>query len=102
MSDRKSPSGPISAIEGTIAVATFLAPATASSTSTAAFVPNAGPAAAAGDSLTLSPQANLAPGLVVAWARVLSSNLVVIGFANAGASTSQAAVTFDAVAHRLG
>lgn len=102
MSDRKSPSGPISAIKGTIAIAATAVATTAAATATGSFTPSSGPNVQVGYDLSLSPQANLTTTIAVSWARVLSAGVVVIGFNNCGASTSQAAVTFDATAHRLG
>lgn len=102
MSDRKSPSGPISSVKGIIAIAATAVAVTAAATATGSFVPTSGPNVRVGDDLSLSPQANLTASVAVAFARVVSTGIVVIGFTNVGASTTQAAVTFDATAHRLG
>lgn len=96
MSDRKSPSGPITSIKGTIAIAATAIATTASATATGSFLQTSGPNAPVGAVLALSPQANLTASVVVGWARIVSSGIAVIGFTNVGASTSQAAVTFDA------
>ena len=96
MSDRKSPSGPLSSIKGTIAIASTLLPTTSAATATGSFVPTSGPNVAVGNVLSLSPQANLTASVAVAFARVVTTGIVVVGFTNVGASTAQAAVTFDA------
>jgi hypothetical protein len=46
--------------------------------------------------VSLSPQANLTASIAVAFARVVAAGIVCVGFTNVGASTAQAAVTFDA------
>jgi hypothetical protein len=96
MTDRKSPSGPVTSIKGTIAIAATAIAATAAATATGSFVPTSGPNVQVGNVLSLSPQANLTGAVSVAFARVVTTGIVVVGFANVGASTSQAAVTFDA------
>lgn len=96
MSDRKSPSGPLTSIKGTIAIASTPIATTASATATGSFVPTSGPNVAVGNVLSLSPQANLTASVGVAFARVVATGIVVVGFTNVGASTAQAAVTFDA------
>jgi hypothetical protein len=96
MSDRKSPSGPVASIKGTIAIAATPVGTTAAATATGSFTPSSGPNVKVGDVLSLSPQANLTASIGVAFARVIAAGTVVIGFTNVGASTSQAAVTFDA------
>jgi len=96
MSDRKSPSGPVSSVKGTIAIAATAVAATAAATATGSFVPTSGPNVKVGDVVSLSPQANLVSGIGVAFVRVVATGTVVIGFNNVGASTSQSAVTFDA------
>lgn len=96
MSDRKSPSGPVASVKGTIAIAATAVATTATATQTGSFTPSSGPNVPVGAVLSLSPQANLTASIAVGWARVVSTGLVVISFVNTGASTSQAAVTFDA------
>lgn len=96
MSDRKSPSGPTSSVKGTIAIAATPVATTAAATATGTFVPSSGPNVKVGDVVSLSPQANLTASVGVTFARVVATGIVVIGFNNVGASTSQAAVTFDA------
>ena len=96
MSDRKSPSGPVSSIKGTLAIASTPVATTAAATATGSFVPSSGPNVPVNSIITLSPQANLTASIAVAFARVVSTGVVVVGFTNVGASTAQAAVTFDA------
>lgn len=96
MTDRKSPSGPVSSIKGTIAIAATNIATTAAATATGSFVPTSGPNVQVGNVLSLSPQANLTASVSIAFARVVQTGIVVIGFTNTGASTAQAAVTFDA------
>lgn len=97
MSDRKSPSGPISSVKGTLAIASTAVATTAAATATGSFSPSAGPNVRTSDQaiVTLSPRANLTASIAVAWARVVDTNVIAIGFTNVGASTAQAAVTFD-------
>ena len=96
MSDRKSPSGPVSSVKGTIAIASTPVATTAAATATGSFVPTSGPNVAVGNVVSLSPQANLTASIAVAFARVVAAGIVCVGFTNVGASTAQAAVTFDA------
>jgi hypothetical protein len=96
MTDRKSPSGPVASIKGTIAIAATPVATTASATATGSFVPTSGPNVQVGNVLSLSPQQNLTASVAVQFARVVSAGIVVIGFTNTGASTGQVAVTFDA------
>lgn len=96
MSDRKSPSGPVSSVKGTIAIPSTPVATTAAATATGSFVPSSGPNIPVGSIVTLSPQQNLTASVAVAFARVVSTGIVVVGFTNVGASTAQAAVTFDA------
>jgi len=96
MSDRKSPSGPVSSVKGTIAIAATPVAVTTVATATGSFVPTSGPNVAVGDVLSLSPQANLTAAITVAWSRVVAEGIVAIGFLNAAANSTQAAVTFDA------
>ena len=100
MSDRKSPSGPVSSIKGTLAIASTPVATTAAATATGSFVPTSGPNVPVGAVVSLSPQANLTASIAVAYARVVDTGTVVVGFTNVGASTAQAAVTFDANAVR--
>jgi hypothetical protein len=101
MTDRKSPSGPVSSVKGTIAIASTAVATTAAATATGSFQAITGTPApnittALAGVVSLSPQANLTASIAVAWARVVATNIVAIGFTNTGASTAQAAVTFDA------
>lgn len=96
MTDRKSPSGPLSSVKGTIAIGATAIATTAAATATGSFVPTSGPNIQVGNTVTLSPQANLTASVAVAWCRVVTTGIVAIGFTNVGASTAQAAVTFDA------
>ena len=98
MSDRKSPSGPVSSVKGTLAIASTAVATTAAATQTGSFVPSSGPSVTTDMAgvVSLSPQANLTASIAVAWARVVATNIVAVGFTNVGASTAQAAVTFDA------
>lgn len=96
MSDRKSPSGPVSSVKGTLAIASTAVATTAAATATGSFVPTSGPNVTVGSVISLSPQANLTASIAVAFARVVATGIVVVGFTNVGASTAQAAVTFDA------
>lgn len=96
MTDRKSPSGPVSSVKGTIAIASTAIATTGSATATGSFIPTSGPNVQVGNVLSLSPQANLTGAIAVQFARVVSAGIVVVGFTNTGASTAQAAVTFDA------
>jgi hypothetical protein len=97
MSDRKSPSGPVSSVKGTLAIASTAVATTAAATATGSFSPSSGPnlTTAMAPVLALTPQANLTASIAVAWARLVGTNIVAIGFTNVGASTAQAAVTFD-------
>lgn len=96
MADRKSPSGPVSSVKGTIAIASTAIATTAAATATGSFTVTGGPNVTVGNVVTLSPQANLTASVSLAWCRVAATGIVVIGFTNTGASTAQAAVTFDA------
>lgn len=96
MSDRKSPSGPPSSVKGVIAIASTAVATTASATATGSFIPSSGPNVPTGAVLTLNPQANLTASIGVQFARVVATGIVCVGFTNVGASTAQAAVTFDA------
>lgn len=98
MSDRKSPSGPVSSIKGTIAIAATPAALTTVATATGSFIPTSGPNVQIGNVVTLNPQANLTAAITVAWTRCYAEGLVVIGFLNAAANSTQVAVTFDASA----
>ncbi|HEY3493844.1 MAG TPA: hypothetical protein VGK73_04130 [Polyangiaceae bacterium] len=96
MSDRKSPSGPVSSVKGTIAIASTAVATTASATATGSFVPTSGPNVAVGNVVNLNPQANLTASIAIGWVRVVATGIVAVSFVNTGASTAQAAVTFDA------
>ena len=94
--DRRSPSGPISSIKGTLAVASTAVALTAAATATAAFA-----GAELHDVVTVSPRVNLNASLAIAYARVVTDDLIVIGFTNVGASTNTSASTYDCVVQRL-
>ena len=96
MSDRKSPSGPVSSVKGTVAIASTPVATTAAATATGSFIPTSGPNVAVGNVVSLNPQANLTASIAIQFARVVATGIVVVGFTNVGASTAQAAVTFDA------
>lgn len=98
MTDRKSPSGPISSVKGTIAIAATPVPTTTLTTVAGSFVATSGPSVLTDNNgvVSLSPRANLGATMMIAWARVTATNVVTIGFVNVGASAAQAAVTFDA------
>lgn len=88
---RSYPTGPVTRIKAAMAMASFVIATTAGATQTATFA-----GAKVGDVVDLSPQANLTGSAVaIAFARVVTANTVVVGFTNPGASTNQAAVTFD-------
>ena len=101
MADRKSPSGPVSSIKGTIAIPATDVATTAAATATGSFVVDEGPNVEVGDVISLSPKANLTASIAIGWQRVVQTGIVAIGFTNTGASTAQAAVTFYANAQRL-
>jgi hypothetical protein len=97
MSDRKSPSGPVSSVKGVIAIPSVPAATTALVTATGSFVVTSGPNVKVGDVISLSPQAVPSnPNFLLQYARVLSTGIVQVGFTNVGASSSQAALTYDA------
>lgn len=87
---RISPSGPVDQIRGIIALAATAVATTGAATQTGTFAD-----VFANDIVTLSPQANLEGSLAIAWARVVTDNVVCVGFTNVGASTNTGAVTFD-------
>lgn len=94
--DRLSPSGSLTSLKGTLAIPLTAIEATAGGTATASFT-----GAVVGDVLEVSPRAALTGSTVsVAFSRIVAANIAVVGFTNAGASTNQAASTFDAVVHR--
>lgn len=93
--DRRSPSGPLTSLKGQIAVASTAVALTAAATQTATFA-----GALVGDVVELSPTANLTASISIAFARVVTTDTLVIGFTNCGASTAQAAVTMDASIQR--
>lgn len=88
---RVSPTGKIVGFGGTLAIASFVIATTAGATVTGSFT-----GARVNDVVNSSPQANLTGSAVsVAFSRVVSNDIIVLGFTNPGASTNQAAVTFD-------
>ena len=99
MTDRKSPSGPLSSIKGTIAIASLSIPGTSTATAVGTFVPFSGPPVTTEmfGVVNLSPRVNLNANFVVAWKRVLATDTVVIAFANVdGSEATLDPVTFDA------
>lgn len=93
--DRRSPTGPLTSLKGQIAVASTAVATTAAATQTATFA-----GALVGDVVNVSPTANLTASIAIAFARVVTTNTLLIGFTNVGASTAQAAVTMDANVQR--
>lgn len=88
---RLSPSGIIGQLKGTMAMASFVIATTAGATQTATLS-----GARENDVVDVSPRANLTGSAVgIAFKRVVTADTIVIGFTNPGASTNQAAVTFD-------
>lgn len=93
---RQSPSGAPVGLVGIMALASFVIATTAGATQTGTFL-----GARVGDIVALSPQANLTGSAVaIAFQRVVTNDTIVLGFTNPGASTNQAAVTFDTVVYR--
>lgn len=88
--DRGSPSGPVSSIRGIMAIASTAVALTAAATATGTFA-----GAKVNDPVYVSPQANLLASLAIAYARVVTTDTVVIGFTNVGASTNTGAFTCD-------
>lgn len=88
--DRRSPSGPLASLKGTMAIASTAVALTAAATATGTFG-----GAKVNDVVTLSPQANLNASLAISFARVVTDDTIVIGFTNVGASTNTGAATFD-------
>jgi hypothetical protein len=93
--DRSSPSGPAASRKGTMAIASTPVALTAAATQTGTF-----DGARVGDVIELSPKANLTASIAVAFKRVVTDDTIVVGFTNVGASTAQAAVTFDVVCQK--
>lgn len=94
--DRRSSSGPATSNKRTLAIAATAIALTAAATQTGTFA-----GARVGDVVSLSPKANLTASVSVAYSRVVADDTIVVGFTNVGASTAQAAVTFDANVQRL-
>lgn len=92
---RQSPSGAVVSIARAMAIASTAVATTAAATATGSFS-----GARVGDIVSLSPQANLTASVAIAFARVATTNIIVVGFTNVGASTAQAAVTFDTCVQR--
>lgn len=88
--ERLSPSGPISSIKGTLAIASTAVAVTAVATATGSFT-----GALVNDVVNVSPQANLNAGLSIGFARVVSAGIIVVSFTNVGASTNTGAITLD-------
>lgn len=99
--DRSAPSGPTSAIKGIMVIAATAVALTAVATQTgvfpSAFDPNTDDVADIHehDLVTLAPQANLNGSLAIAWARVVTDNVICVAFSNIGASTNTGTITFD-------
>ncbi len=101
MSDRSSPSGIITGVKGVLAIVATAVGTTAAATATGSFVPSSGPNCRIGDVISLSPRANLTASISCDGAAfVPASGLIAVRFVNVGASTSQAAVTFDAICQK--
>lgn len=94
--DRRSPSGPVSSIKGNLIIASTAIALTAAATATATF-----DGAELHDIVTVSPWANLNASIAVAYARVVTDDIIVIGFTNVGATTNTGAATFDCVVQKL-
>lgn len=92
---RSSPSGPRGSIKGTLALATTAVAVTALATQTGTFA-----GALVGDVVAVSPQANLQGAIAVAWARVVTTNLICVAFNNVGVSTATGAITLDCTVSR--
>lgn len=88
--DRQSPSGPRTSRKGTMALAATNVAVTAVATQTGTFA-----GAEVGDVVSLSPRANLTASIGIDFARVVTDNVIVVGFHNVGANSTQAAVTMD-------
>src|SRR5574341_1986497 len=93
--DRRSPSGPKSSIKGTIVLASTDVAVTAAATATATF-----DGCKVNDVVTLSPRANPNGGVGITFARVVTDDIIVVGFSNVGASTNTGAATFDCSVQR--
>lgn len=93
---RVSPSGPKADRKGLLAIPLTAVATTAGATCTATF-----DGCEVNDVVTVSPRAVLTGAAVaVAFAFVVTTNLICVGFNNPGASTNQAASTFDCVVQR--
>lgn len=88
--DRQSPSGPLTSRKGTMVIATTAVAVTAAATATGTFA-----GCLLNDVVSASPQANLNGSLALAFARVVTDDIIVLGFTNVGASTNTGAATFD-------
>ena len=93
--DRASPSGPLASIKNTMAIAATPIALTAVATQTGTFG-----GALVGDIVSVSPRANLTASVGITFARVVTNGVIVVGFSNIGASTTQAAVTMDTFVQR--
>lgn len=89
---RRSPSGPVNGLKGTMTLASTAVALTAAATQTGTFA-----GARTGDVVNLSPQANLNASLAISFARVVAADTIVVGFTNVGASTNTGALTLDVV-----
>lgn len=92
---RTAPSGAIATLRGTMAIASTAVALTAAATATGSFT-----GAKLLDSVLVCPQANLNASLAIAFARVVTTDIVCIGFTNVGASTNTGAATFDVCVNR--
>ena len=93
--DRASPSGPLASLKGKLAIAQTALGATAGATATGSFG-----GALVGDTVVLSPEANLDTDVAVGWARVYAAGLIVMGLTNVGAAVTVPASTFDCTIQR--
>lgn len=98
---RASNSGAIIGRKGTISVAETPVAVTAAATATMAFEGvdpfAAGPPIHPGDSVIVTPRANLSGGIAIAAAWCAAANVIALKFINVGANASVAAQTMECV-----
>lgn len=93
---KRSPSGQFIGFKGTVALASFVIPVTAAQTVTGTLT-----GALVGDAVAVSPRADPTDSdLDLAWVKVSAANTIMFAFTNAGASSNQAAITFDVAVFR--
>ena len=92
---RNSPSGALASLRGTMAIASTAVALTAAATATGTFS-----GAKLNDTVVVCPQANLNASLAIAFARVVTTDTIVVGFTNVGASTNTGAITCDVCVNR--